>query len=97
MRMRAALAVSLLVLAAGATAAADEIRSVPVVTQVQGAVFYRTSITLFNGNASTTTPVEMLFSYRSPADGTFQTTTLQVIKKVPVGKSPWGVILDSRG
>jgi len=78
MRMRAALAVSLLVLAAGATAAADAIRSVPVVTQVQGAVFYRTSITLFNGNASTTTPVEMLFSYRSPADGTFQTTTLQV-------------------
>jgi PQQ-dependent catabolism-associated beta-propeller protein len=25
------------------------------------------------------------------------TTTLQVIKKVAVGKSPWGVVLDSRG
>jgi len=76
MRMRAALAVSLLVLAAGATAVAEEVRSVAVVTQVQGAVFYRTSITLSNGNATVTTPVEMLFSYRSPADGTFQTTTL---------------------
>lgn len=76
MRMRAALAVCLLVLAAGATAVAEEVRSVAVVTQVQGAVFYRTSITLSNGNPSITTPVEMLFSYRSPADGTFQTTTL---------------------
>ena len=53
MRMRAALAVVLcFCLAAGATAAAEEIRSVPVVTQVQGAVFYRTSITLSNGNPS---------------------------------------------
>jgi len=25
------------------------------------------------------------------------TTTLQVLKKVAVGKSPWGVVLDSRG
>jgi len=76
MRMRAALAVSLLLLTAGATAVAEEVRSVAVVTQVQGAVFYRTSITLSNGNPTVTTPVEMLFSYRSPADGTFQTTTL---------------------
>lgn len=76
MRMRAALAVSLLVLGAGATAAAEEIRSVAVVTQVQGAVFYRTSITISNGNPTVATPVEMLFSYRSPVDGTFQTTTL---------------------
>ena len=57
-------------------ARAVEIRSVPVVTQLQGVTFYRTSITLSNGNPTATTPVEMLFSYRSPADGTFQTATL---------------------
>ena len=50
--------------------------NVPVVTQIQGVTFYRTSITLSNGNPTVTTPVEMLFSYRSPVDGTFQTTTL---------------------
>ena len=78
MGKRAAFAAFLVVLCVGASAPAEEIRSVAVVTQVQGAVFYRTSITLFNGNASTTTPVSMLFSYRSPADGTFQTTTFDV-------------------
>jgi hypothetical protein len=61
---------------AASAASAVETRSVPVVTQVQGATFYRTSITLSNGNATISTPVEMLFSYRSPADGSFQTTTL---------------------
>ncbi len=59
-----------------AAAEAAEVRSVPVVTQIQGATFYRTSITLSNGNPTITTPVEMLFSYRSPVDGSFQTTTL---------------------
>jgi hypothetical protein len=59
-----------------ASAEAQEIRNVPVVTQIQGVTFYRTSITISNGNPTITTPVEMLFSYRSPADGTFQTTTL---------------------
>lgn len=48
------------------------IRSIPVVTQVQGATFYRTSITLGNGNPVLTTTVDMMFSYRSPVDGTFQ-------------------------
>ena len=79
MGKRAALvAAFLVVLVASVPVLGEEIRSVAVVTQVQGAVFYRTSITLFNGNASVTTPVEMLFSYRSPADGTFQTTTFDV-------------------
>jgi hypothetical protein len=59
-----------------AGAEATEIRNVPVVTQIQGVTFYRTSMTISNGNPTITTPVEMLFSYRSPADGTFQTATL---------------------
>ena len=59
-----------------ASAEAVEIRNVPVVTQIQGVTFYRTSMTISNGNPTITTPVEMLFSYRSPADGSFQLTTL---------------------
>jgi hypothetical protein len=66
-----------------AGAEAEQIRSVPVVTQIQGAAFYRTSITIFNGSptpredpSGTSTSVEMLFSYRSPADGSWQTATL---------------------
>ena len=55
-----------------APATASVVRSIPVVTQVQGATFYRTSITLGNGSPTLTTPVDMMFSYRSPADGTFQ-------------------------
>lgn len=60
----------------GGAAFAEQVRSVPIVTQVQGAVFYRTSITLSNGNPTVTTPVTMRFYYRSPADGTFQVATL---------------------
>lgn len=54
----------------------EHVKSIPVVTQLQGATFYRTSVTISNANPGITTPVSMLFSYRSPADGTFQTTTL---------------------
>jgi hypothetical protein len=53
-------------------ASAEHTKAVPVVTQVQGATFYRTSITISNANATVTTAVTMTFSYRSPADGTFQ-------------------------
>ena len=56
---------------------ADHTKSVPVVTQVQGATFYRTSMTISNGNAVLTTPVNMRFSYRAP-DGTFQVAQLPV-------------------
>ncbi len=38
---------------------ADHIKSVPIVTQVQGVMFYRTSMTISNGNAVVTTPVKM--------------------------------------
>jgi hypothetical protein len=49
--------------------------SVPVVTQVQGVTFYRTSITVGNAHFSSPTSVRMVLSYRSPVDGSFQTTT----------------------
>lgn len=62
----------LAVLVSAAAANASVIRAVPVVTQVQGATFFRTSITLGNGNPVLTTPVDMMFSYRSPVDNTFQ-------------------------
>jgi hypothetical protein len=58
-------------------AQAEHTKSVPIVTQVQGATFYRTSMTISNGNALLTTPVNMRFSYRAP-DGTFQVTQLAV-------------------
>jgi hypothetical protein len=68
--------VATLVIAGPASAATT--KSVPVVTQVQGLTFYRTSITISNGSASVTTPVTLLFSYRSPVDGSFQEATLDL-------------------
>jgi hypothetical protein len=55
-----------------------ETRNIPVVTQLQGVAFYRTSVTLTNGNEATTTPVVMEFAYRSSADDTFQITAMTV-------------------
>jgi hypothetical protein len=57
---------------------AQVIRSIPVVTQVQGATLFRTSVTISNADDTLTTPVHLLFSYRSPTDGTFQTVTVNV-------------------
>ena len=54
------------------------IKSVPVVTQVQGLTFYRTSITISNGSAIVTTPVTLTFSYRSPVDGAFRIAELDL-------------------
>jgi hypothetical protein len=53
-------------------------KSIPVVAQIQGATFFRTSVTISNANDTVTTPVHMVLSYRSPVDGTFQTTTLDL-------------------
>ncbi len=79
MRMRAAFAIPFLLAACFAVPArAEEIRNIPVVTQFQGVTFYRTSITLSNGNETVTTSVRMRFAYRSPADGSFQVATLDV-------------------
>ena len=77
MRVRTAFAATVvLTLFLAVAAEAAETRNIPVVTQVQGATFYRTSVTLNNGNESITTPVVMEFSYRSPVDNSFQIATL---------------------
>src|SRR5262245_59208676 len=77
MRMRTALyPTALLCLCFAATVEAEVTRNVPVVTQIQGATFYRTSIVLTNGNEALATGAVMEFSYRSPADGSFQIASL---------------------
>src|SRR5262245_31677888 len=77
MRMRSAFFTAvLLCLSIAATAEAEVTRNVPVVTQIQGATFYRTSITLTNGNETSATGAVLQFSYRSPADGSFQIASL---------------------
>lgn len=80
MRIRTVLGIAL---AAGMLAAGDAgasvVRSIPVVTQVQGATFYRTSVTISNSSPALTTDVTMRFSYRSPADGTFQVVDLALV------------------
>ncbi len=78
MRPRAVLLLALVPAILSTVAQSAETRNVPVVTQIQGATFYRTSITLTNGNETITTPIVMEFSYRSPADGSFQIATLTV-------------------
>jgi hypothetical protein len=65
-----------------AGAEAGQIRNVPVVTQIQGAAFYRTSITISNGSSTISTPVLMRFSYRSPADGSWQLSFLPLTAEV---------------
>jgi hypothetical protein len=76
MRARSVFLTGVLVASLSAPASAAVIRSIPVVTQVQGATFFRTSVTLGNGNPALTTTVDMMFSYRSPVDGTFQVVHL---------------------
>jgi hypothetical protein len=46
---------------------------VPVVTQVQGAAFYRTSLAAASTGSSAT--IFLIFRYRSPVDGSFQAAT----------------------
>jgi hypothetical protein len=49
---------------------------IPVVTQVQGVVFYRTFLMVGVASGSPTVTPRMILTYRSPADGTLQTPTL---------------------
>ncbi len=57
---------------------AQQVRSIPVVTQVQGATLFRTSVTISNASDTITTAVHGLLSYRSPVDGTFQTVNINI-------------------
>jgi hypothetical protein len=74
MRIIAIAAVAALSTALGASA--EEIKAIAVVTQVQGATQYRTSLTISNANPVITTTVVMRFSYRSPVDASFQVVDL---------------------
>ena len=78
MKARTVLLAAAVFAAVSSLVRAAELRNVPVVTQIQGVTFYRTSITISNGNEVITTPVTMEFYYRSPVDGTFQVATLDV-------------------
>lgn len=67
------LAAALAFLAPTLSLAQTDLRRIPVITQVQGAVFFRTSVTLGNDNSTKSIAITLLFSYRSPVDGSFQT------------------------
>jgi hypothetical protein len=54
---------------------------VPVVTQLQGVVFYRTSLAAVNTGLPT--HLFLVFRYRSPADNSFQTATYIVPVDIP--------------
>ena len=66
--VRALIAVVLFSLALSAVA--DVFYDVPVVTQVQGAAFYRTSLAL--SNVGPRSVMSLIFIYRSPVDNTMQ-------------------------
>jgi len=59
-----------------AAARADIDLRVPVGTQVQGVVFYRTSLMIGNGSGSRQPVIELRLTYRSPVDGTMQNATV---------------------
>ena len=73
--LRRALAAALLLLPT-ALSFADVTLRIPIVTQIQGAVFYRTSVTIGNGSASHPVNIALRLVYRSLADGTLQSVTL---------------------
>jgi hypothetical protein len=60
----------LILLLFAAPAGADTFFDVPIVTQVQGAAFYRTSLAI--SNAGPTSFLVITFVYRSPVDNTIQ-------------------------
>jgi len=62
--------VSLVIFSLAATAGADAFYDVPIVTQVQGAAFYRTSLAI--SNVGPRSFLAITFLYRSPVDNTMQ-------------------------
>lgn len=80
--LKRAFLVPVLVLVAAAAQADVDVR-VPVATQVQGAVFYRTSLMIGNGSGSREPNIELRLTYRSPADGTMQNATVDEGKLSP--------------
>lgn len=72
-----------LLLLGPAVAGADVLLRVPVVTQIQGAVFYRTSITIGNATGGHSTNIVMRLTYRSSVDGSIQNATLDAGSLLP--------------
>jgi hypothetical protein len=65
-----------LLLLGPASAFADVVLRVPIVTQIQGAVFYRTSLTIGNATGNHSVNIALRLVYRSLVDGTFQSVTI---------------------
>lgn len=53
-------------------------KRIPVVTQVQGAVFYRTSLTIGNDSSTKSAAITLILTYRSPVDSSVQTKSVAV-------------------
>jgi hypothetical protein len=65
-----------LILLGPAVAGADIVLRIPIVTQLQGVVFYRTSVTIGNGTGNGPVNIILRLTYRSAVDGTIQNATL---------------------
>ena len=86
MSTRRLAAAAFLALLAPALASAAVTKRVPIVTQVQGAVFYRTFLMIANASDSPTAVTTLTLTYRSPADGTLQVAPLN-IATIPAGQA----------
>jgi len=60
---------------------------IPVVTQVQGVVFYRTFLMVGVASGSPTVTPRMTLTYRSPVDGSVQTPTLTLPEPIAGGQA----------
>ena len=77
-----------LLLLGPSTLRADVVLRIPVVTQIQGAVFYRTSVTIGNGTGSNPVNILLRLTYRSAADD-----TLQRVNITPGPLNPYRVLV----
>ena len=78
-------AAALIALLLPGLAAAAVSQRVPVVTQVQGAVFYRTFLTIGNASSSPTAATSLTLTYRSPIDGSLQIRPMPLASPIAPG------------
>lgn len=83
-RIAAAASMSLLLPALALAAVSQR---VPVVTQVQGAVFYRTFLTIGNASSSPTAVTSLTLTYRSPVDGSLQVRPMTLPSPIAPGQA----------
>ncbi|HEY2798099.1 MAG TPA: hypothetical protein VGK26_09435 [Thermoanaerobaculia bacterium] len=84
-RIAAAASVALLFLPALVVSAVSQ--RVPVVTQVQGVVFYRTFLMIGVASGAPTVTPRLTLTYRSPADGSIQAPTLTLPEPIAGGQA----------